>query len=71
MVPYFLLENIDAVEMLANMHSDDHLLQLVESFENENRNSDASYPKMDEASNLIPAFEENENEQYREFDFYH
>ncbi|GFX86655.1 uncharacterized protein TNCV_1408541 [Trichonephila clavipes] len=50
MVPYFLLENIDAVEMLANMHSDDYLLQLVEFFKNKNITSDVSHQKMCEAS---------------------
>ncbi|GFX86657.1 hypothetical protein TNCV_1408561 [Trichonephila clavipes] len=48
--------------MLANMHSDEYLLQLMESFENKNINSDGSHPKTDEASNVYRNnFEKNES----------
>ncbi|GFY78137.1 hypothetical protein TNIN_316611 [Trichonephila inaurata madagascariensis] len=66
MVPFFSLKSTDALEMMANMHSDEYLLQLVESFKNKSMNSDASHPKTDEASNVYRNhFEENKSERYR------
>ncbi|GFQ68242.1 hypothetical protein TNCT_697121 [Trichonephila clavata] len=72
MMSYFSLDNIDDVEMLANMHSDDYLLQLVESFRNKNINSNVSHRKMVEASNdERNSFKKNESGQCFEFEFYH
>ncbi|GFR16485.1 uncharacterized protein TNCT_83291 [Trichonephila clavata] len=71
MGPYFSLDNIDDVEMLAKLHSDDFLLQLVKSFKKENITWEVSYPKTDDVWNdHRNLFEKTENEPDREFDFY-
>lgn len=72
MVPFLSWDNIDDVKMLADLHSDDFLLQLLDSFKNENIASDVSHPPVDKVSNnnKMP-FSKKDDEQEQEFDFYH